>query len=354
MRTIVHAGLHKTGTTSLQAFLAGAEAVLAPLAIDYPPAGRGGLAGHHRLACSLASGRHGGGPNDLFLPERQAFRARLGDLDVDNDSGANALPHVPAHLPEPAKRLLSSEIFCTFDAQELARLQSAEGPIDTFVLYLRGGIDYLYSCWATKVRWGTTISFDAFLADSLALAPATPIVGALAWVEMLVRACGEERLQLRSFEAAAAHPRGLAGDFLAHVLDVGWPDGMAQPPRMNPTPPPAQLELARALALLQGENAAGLFPRLRMAMQGKPEVRENALAACASLTECMRPISIASLGRNRALDDDGVIRIDASPEAARFGQWRFAPDATRSFIPTDVLLQQVTRRPEYRQLLALL
>ena len=158
MRTLVHAGFHKTGTTSIQGFLSRSTGWLAARGIDYPLAGRDeAQAAHHALACACAGKRNAGGPNDLFVPERQAFCMRC-RCEPDHEVPA-------ATAGNFATRIYSSEMFSTFDATELRCLLARLGPVDRFVMYYRGGIDFLYSCWATKVRWGATMSFREFLDD---------------------------------------------------------------------------------------------------------------------------------------------------------------------------------------------
>lgn len=69
-RLLVHAGLHKTGTTAIQEYLAPLASALRARGVLYPAAGRpgGALVGHHNIAWQLAGDRR--------------FRARHGDLDA--------------------------------------------------------------------------------------------------------------------------------------------------------------------------------------------------------------------------------------------------------------------------------
>ncbi|QXD16183.1 hypothetical protein GQ464_004310 [Rhodocaloribacter litoris] len=62
-KVFVHAGTHKTGSTSLQVFLAKTQVLLAEQGVLYPRSGRPDRkgvvsAGHHELAWSLL-GKHG-------------------------------------------------------------------------------------------------------------------------------------------------------------------------------------------------------------------------------------------------------------------------------------------------------
>lgn len=188
-KTIVHAGFHKTGTTTLQQGLAATRTWLDQHGLVYPVEHCGVMPAQHELACKLCSPRGSGGPNDLFLPEREAFADAIG-----------ARVGAPANVPPSACsmhacRLISSEIFSTFDESEIRGLAAAVEPIDRFILYVRNGISFIYSCWAAKVSWGHQGEFDEFLRASLDFEPATPIVGPLLYVEMLIELFGSNRVQ---------------------------------------------------------------------------------------------------------------------------------------------------------------
>jgi hypothetical protein len=66
-RVLLHAGLHKTGTTVLQRFLASAADGLRAQGVLYPAAGQGSSDGHHNIAWQLAGDRR--------------FRSSAGALD---------------------------------------------------------------------------------------------------------------------------------------------------------------------------------------------------------------------------------------------------------------------------------
>jgi hypothetical protein len=66
--TIVHAGFHKTGTTTIQDFLAENREWLAAQDVHYPVDIGSPRTAHNRMACWLFSPRPFSGPNDFFTP----------------------------------------------------------------------------------------------------------------------------------------------------------------------------------------------------------------------------------------------------------------------------------------------
>src|SRR5579872_2464653 len=76
MPTVLHIGLHKTGTSTLQEALADRVDWLARRGVHYPLE-RGSRGGAHKLACWLSTPRNNAGPNDLFFPERERFAAEI-------------------------------------------------------------------------------------------------------------------------------------------------------------------------------------------------------------------------------------------------------------------------------------
>jgi hypothetical protein len=80
-RLYVHCGLHKTGTTALQDFLAAQAATLARAGVLYPRAGRPGVAGgQHNIAWRLAGDRRfdpAWGDLDALAADPDAYVADL-------------------------------------------------------------------------------------------------------------------------------------------------------------------------------------------------------------------------------------------------------------------------------------
>lgn len=343
MRTIVHAGFHKTGTTSLQGFLADGAAGLAGQGVDYPAGGRAGHPGHHGLACAFATARASRGPNDLFLPERERFRRGFRPDQLATD-------WLAGHPPDAQLRVLSSEIISTYDGAELARLIDVLGATPRFVLYYRGGIGFLYSCWATKVRWGHAGSFREFAQATLALDPRTPIAGMLAFAAQVAELAGVQQLQLRSYEAATKHAHGIAGDFVECVLGLDASRIQAGE-RRNVSPSPLVIELVRAMTCTIGDESAGVHAALKAVLARDTRAPGLVDALCAAIAPRMRPLTLRELDpAGQALDEHG--RPRAAPQD-RFPGWTFAPAQAWSYAETDDVLGAVGPRPEFAELLSL-
>jgi hypothetical protein len=333
-RTIVHAGFHKTGTTTIQDGLRDHADWLAAQGIHYPD-DPSGLGGHPGLACWLSRARAGGEPGDLFHADREAFAGSRGFRSMPEETYAAACA---TDLPV---RLVSSEVFDTFDAAELDRFEAFLAPIDRVVVYYRGGIRFLYACWSTKVRWTGTQPFDDFLREAWARRPATPITAQISQIEALVDRFGEDRVSVRSFDAARSHPRGLIGDFVEGELGLPPIEPFKAKPAANVTPPLMVIEVLRALNLAVGfgkatADARGRFYRAMPTMQGPVP---DALAE--RLAPVVRAVSIADIAASppRA---DGRVDLPDTPAARLLSDWRFPAEETAQYIPTGALMQALS------------
>ena len=151
----LHVGTHKTGTTSLQAFLTANAQKLADAGVAVPHAGRptrnfgAQNIGHHNLAWEA-----------------------MGDARYDPDNGtfADAVAEI-ARLRKPTA-ILSAEGFEFLHARHgaLERWNEALAAIDyrvKIVLYLRPQAEYAESLYAGLVRRPIDCSFDQFLEQIL-------------------------------------------------------------------------------------------------------------------------------------------------------------------------------------------
>ena len=135
-RLWIHAGLHKTGTTSLQSFLIQNRAALAERGILYPQAGTNRyLDGNHNLAWEL-TGDH--------------------RFELDTGGVAEAIDQMAAH---PGDAILSSEDFETLLHQParfapLLRAAELRGHEVRVLVYLRHQADYLASLLVEAAKHG--------------------------------------------------------------------------------------------------------------------------------------------------------------------------------------------------------
>jgi hypothetical protein len=334
-RTIVHAGFHKTGTTTLQDFLATHRRWLAEQGLHYPADLQPQLTGHHSLAGRLSVARTLDGPNDLFTIEREVFSRIIGARDLPAEAFATALS---TDLP---LTLLSSEEFETFNPAELSNLESCVGFIDRFVLYVRSGIKYIFSCWSAKVRWGYTGAFKTFLRATVDFEPATAVLGPVQFVDMLIDRFGRDRIKVRSFDDAFRHPRGLIGDFVEKELRLAEPKGLRTDYRSNVSPPAVITEVQRALNIWAGVTALGMAPAshtsLRAALAA-PDGKRLLEEFTDILAPIMKTITIGDC-RPSTISNDGSIRCLSGRSASLLGIWRFPWEEGIAYCETEELTQ---------------
>ena len=343
--TIVHAGFHKTGTTSIQEFLTARREWLAAQNVFYEPDGTGSLTGHHRLACWLSTHRISPGPNDLFTPERERYSSMLQarSLKAENFS-------YPFSTTNPI-RLISSEIFNTFDLAELIKMKTFLGSIDRFILYVRNGIGFIYSCWASKVRWGHIGSFDAFLKETLGFAPNTPLSGALQFVDVLSNLFGPERISIRNFNTALQHKRGIVGDFVEGELGLAAPAKVDKERISNRTISWIATEVQRALNLWNKDKgfdaAAAARGRLNEALHS-PDGEALMDEFRQKLETRTKLITIRDMHPTKIGMDGIAFRGSASFRGAC--EWHFPFDEPASFVPTHHLVEVLAALPGFKRL----
>lgn len=148
---LLHIGVHKTGTTAIQAALAGAREPLAELGVCYP----GKLQAQHRAALAV-------------LGRPWGWNARGGGV-LDRK-----------HFDRLAKRtaqcsgrvVISSEFFCEASEETATAVirdlrGSANRPVQV-VVTLRNLGKLLPSSWQQYLKYGLTTSYEKWLADILA------------------------------------------------------------------------------------------------------------------------------------------------------------------------------------------
>jgi len=220
---IVHAGSHKTGTTSLQHVLAARRTELAMAGFSYPALDRK-TRNHNALAHRLATCA------DDELP---AWRRRLSAVPARlrrREDGAAALL---LSAEEFSTRIGNVDPWAGFDdgtywdrrRQYLARLRDVlpEGARVEVLLCLRDHESYAHALYATKMLSGKIgVSFGDFVRRC------APIFDYRRQVEVLAEVLGPVRLL--SFDA-------LRGDLVNRSLaSLGLPVRVEQSPRLRETP----------------------------------------------------------------------------------------------------------------------
>ena len=189
---ILLAGLHKTGTTSIQLTCLAARPVLKAAGLTYPT---------YSLVDGVQESNHGGILDRAFRPEyrkvdQPALRAMLAKV-LDRVSG---------------RVLLAAEGVSVFDAPRLVELRDwleARGFDVQVICHVRRLADWVPSMVAQRVKGRRRMTVQAAL-DDLARS------GLVRWrVENILKVFPQA--DFRSFEAAAAHPTGLVRGFLESI-----------------------------------------------------------------------------------------------------------------------------------------
>ncbi|MGQ0846909.1 MAG: hypothetical protein ACT4QF_22550 [Sporichthyaceae bacterium] len=197
---LLHAGIPKSGTTSLQRTAAANRSELLAAGVRYP-----GSTWNHRaqVAALLARDRGGHGPVDRSRWDRLAEEVR-GD---------------------PSNRVLVSHEFAAeADDAQAARFAEELGPDLHVVLTLRGFAHLLGPGWQQGVKWGLRQPFDDWLRDLLADPPAPGVpAGSLrrydhaGLVHRWIRTVGRERVWVVVTDKARPQ---FIGEVFADLLGV--------------------------------------------------------------------------------------------------------------------------------------
>ena len=146
---LLHIGVHKTGTTAIQAALADARGDLLSHGVRYP----GKLQAQHRAALALLGRPWGWNSRGGSVMDRRHFDALV----------RRASRH-------EGRVVISSEFFCEAPAdkaQEVIDALGGPGRV-TVVVTLRSLGKLLPSSWQQYLKYGLTTSYDAWLEDVFA------------------------------------------------------------------------------------------------------------------------------------------------------------------------------------------
>lgn len=239
---VVHIGLNKTGTSSLQDFLALNTDALRAEGICYPRAGRTGAA-HHALS------------------------AWVGSAEADADPGASPVAQaLLAEMQDMPRVWLSSEDFHVRGlrgARNLARL--LQGHSVRIVLYLREHLAYLASWYQQNVQAsGLSCSFETFC--HLTHKPLSEV--AETWGQVF----GHGQLTLRLYERRSLLGGDVLKDFAAQVgLEGDLGRFVRKPYENNPSISGNLLFIKRLLNnLLPPAEAASMVDQLMVLSKLKP------------------------------------------------------------------------------------
>lgn len=230
-RIIVHMGMGKCGSTTLQNFLVGNEDVLRASSVDYPKIGRARRGTQHQNIV-----------HDLLEQRRGPVDPRVGTL-----------PDLVQHwIAEGAKiTVLSSEIFSYSVTDEIVRLRNAflaqpRSPEFTILMVIRNLSDFIRSGYVKRIRYGdNTYDFDEYFSRVFVNSRITDFFGiGSTWADIF----GWSRMEIRVLDPRYLVNGDLVEDFV-ELLQSGIPftgTGMKCAPR-NVSPGWKTAEALRAL-----------------------------------------------------------------------------------------------------------
>lgn len=146
---LLHVGVHKTGTTAIQAALADARADLLERQIRYP----GKLQAQHRAALALLGRPWGWNSRGGSVMDRRHFDALVRRTNKHN-----------------GRVVISSEFFCEAPEDKAIEAIEALGGPDkvTVVVTLRNLGKLLPSSWQQYLKYGLTTAYEKWLEDVFA------------------------------------------------------------------------------------------------------------------------------------------------------------------------------------------
>jgi hypothetical protein len=140
---LLHVGVHKTGTTALQAALADARPELAALSVTYP----GKKQAHHTAALAVVGRTWGWKDNGGEVTPISRYDKLVGQVKASS-----------------GKAIVSSEFFCEADAPTAARVVSdLGGDRVKVVITLRNLGKLLPSSWQQYLKYGVSMPYETWL-----------------------------------------------------------------------------------------------------------------------------------------------------------------------------------------------
>ncbi len=224
---LIHIGLPKSGSASIQSFLSANETALRALSVDYPSIGRKERKDHHNFSSELKNHKN--------------FDRSFGTLEELYDYWLSEPSTIKIISSEKFEKLSVSEI------QVLHRNLRMRNNSFRIVMIIRDIIDLLPSSYIQKVRYGLKIySFDFFFENRLQESRTNYFHTAEKWASVF----GWNRLRVRLLDPVHMVNRDLIDDFLATAgVDPMTPEyrALTRLERMNESSGWRIVEAIRAL-----------------------------------------------------------------------------------------------------------
>jgi hypothetical protein len=225
MKLVLHIGVHKTGSTAIQYFMAEKRALLANGGLLYPSAYVVN-AGHHELAWALAHRRRKG---STTVTAEEIVRAILDEAEM---TGAETI-------------VLSSEAFERLKSPETETLKVLFGGMTAeIIVYLRRQDDALLSIYNQRVK----SSANRYCGTLDQLAANSKVISRLdyrALIQRWAEVFGSDALRVKIYDQSRFPEGNVIPDFLASLgVAVEWTD---QNKQINQSIDPLSTEIIRRL-----------------------------------------------------------------------------------------------------------
>jgi len=188
---VLHIGLKKSGSSSIQSFLMANQDALRAMSIDFAATGRKQRKAHHNFA-------HEAMGNAKF-DAAQGTLANLAQASTDR---------------RMARVMISSEMFEGCDAVAVAKIKAGLGDVGRdfrIVLIIRDLLDLIPSSYAQKIRFGMNVfDFDTFFDERMRQSRVDYFETASRWGDVF----GWERLRVRPLDTRYLKNGDLIDDFL--------------------------------------------------------------------------------------------------------------------------------------------
>ena len=260
---LLHVGVHKTGTTAIQAALADAKPELAGLGVLYP----GETQAQHRAALAL-------------LQRTWGWNQRGGSV-VDRSQFDNLASEVAG---SPGRVAISSEFFCEADPEKCLDVAQSLGTDRVHVVVtLRNLGKLLPSSWQQYLKYGLVKGYEPWLRDVFA-EPGTSTMSPTFWrrqdhgavVTRWAKAVGPENLTVMVLEGV-----DYSAMFRAFAQLLGVPEDVLVS-RMS-------LTSNRSMTAAEAQLLVQLNARVKMSMQWSEYVRLVRRGAALGMVENREP-----------------------------------------------------------------
>lgn len=316
--TTLHIGTTKTGSTSIQAFLAANREFLASQNVVFPKSL--GVANHNSIPVfvqgkfvptRLHARQNVKTPEDYEaftdrLPEQ--LKAEVGDLDPDHFIISNEHMHSRC-----------------FRALHFRRLRALLEPVLTgrkvrIVVYLRPQIGHVVSLYSTMLRNGFITTIDEFIESKMS-GRAHDYFNARVLLDLWSKAFPDATLVVRPFADMGGLEHGVLTDFL-EVTDLAkFSDQLAFKPRQNESMGPWSAEALRQLNLLDPKLPPDMDRVLRRWLRyelpaGRPQPSlDVARAFQESYADDNRHVCDEYFGGDQSVFDVDWSRYEAAPKS---------------------------------------